>query len=126
MVLLIVSAILYFFGMILFFVRPLLLLSNVNIDCFQMFFLAGLYFFIGFKGLFKFFVKKGIKWDIKGKVKGSIVYFGGFILIILNFTLFGTIAQIFGILLIFRTFLPDLYDYTCRIPLAGKYLSTKD
>jgi hypothetical protein len=61
-----------------------------------------------------------------GKVKGSIIYFAGLILIVINLGFFGAIAQIFGIVLIFRTFLPDLYDYTCKIPLVGKYLSTFD
>ena len=58
-----------------------------------------------------------------GKIKGSLVYFGGFVLIILNFGLFGSLAQIAGFILIFRTFLPDLYDYICKTPVIGSYLS---
>lgn len=58
-----------------------------------------------------------------GKIKGSIVYFGGLVLIVLNLGFFGAIAQIIGFLLIFRSFLPDLYDYVCKVPFVGKYLS---
>lgn len=41
-----------------------------------------------------------------------------------NFGFFGAVAQVVGILMIFRTFLPDLYDYLTRIPVVGKHLST--
>lgn len=88
-----------------------------------MLFLTGLYFFVGFTGLLKFFAKKGKAEIMAGKIKGSIVYFGGLVLIVLNFGFFGAIAQIIGFLLIFRSFLPDLYDYVCKTPFVGKYLS---
>lgn len=51
------------------------------------------------------------------------MYFGGLTLIVINLGLFGAIAQIIGFILIFRTFLPDLYDYICKIPFIGHYLS---
>lgn len=89
----------------------------------QLLFLTGLYFFVGFTGLLKFFAKKGKAEIMAGKIKGSIVYFGGLVLIVLNFGFFGAIAQIIGFLLIFRSFLPDLYDYVCKTPFVGKYLS---
>ena len=89
----------------------------------QIFFLLGLYFFIGIAGILKFFTKKGIKFSYIGKIKGSIVYFGGFLLIVFNFGFFGAIAQIAGFIMIFRTFLPDLYDYICKTPVVGHYLS---
>jgi hypothetical protein len=89
--------------------------------------LLGLYFFIGLTGVLKFFVKKGMNsYKYLGKIKGSIVYFGGLVLIVFNFGFFGAIAQLGGFILIFRTFLPDLYDYVCKVPFVGRYLSTLD
>lgn len=41
-----------------------------------------------------------------GTIRGSLVYFGGFVLIVLNYGLFGALAQMAGFILIFRTFLP--------------------
>jgi hypothetical protein len=74
----------------------------------------------------KFFTKKGTYLPSLGKIKGSIVFFVGLVLIALNFGLFGAIAQIAGFILIFRTFLPDLYDYICKAPIVGHYLSIFD
>ena len=51
------------------------------------------------------------------------MYFGGLGLIAGNHGFFGAIAQLAGVVMIFRTFLPDLYDYVCRVPVVGKYLS---
>jgi hypothetical protein len=52
------------------------------------------------------------------------MYFAGLLLIVGNFGLLGAVAQVAGILMIFRAFLPDLYDYLCRVPVVGKHLST--
>lgn len=123
MLLLLIAGFLYFFAILLLFARSLLLLSNVAPPLMQLFFLAGLYFFIGFAGLFKFFVKKGTYGAMAGKVKGSLVYFLGLLLIVGNMGFFGAVAQLAGIVMIFRAFLPDLYDYVCRVPVVGKYLS---
>ncbi len=48
----------------------------------------------------------------------------GLVLVVLNFGFFGAVAQLAGFLLIFRSFLPDLYDYICKTPVIGSYLST--
>ena len=78
--------------------------------------MLGLYFFIGVSGILKFFTKKG-------KIQGSFVYFGGFLMIVFGWTILGTIAQMIGFFIIFRSFLPDFYDYICRMPFVGPYLS---
>lgn len=82
----------------------------------QVLFLVGLYFFIGITGIIKFFTKKG-------KIQGSGVYFIGLVLIVLQFTFVGTLVQLIGLFIIFRSFLPDFYDYICRLPVVGSYLS---
>ena len=75
-------------------------------------------------GNFKIFHKERYLVVYEGKRRGSIVYFGGFLLIVINFGFFGAIAQLAGFIMIFRTFLPDLYDYICKVPYVGHYLST--
>ncbi len=90
----------------------------------------GLYFFIGFKASLKFFIKKGSSSPTQvppphpGKIKGSLCFFSGFALIVLNWGFIGALLQVSGFVLIFRTFLPDLYDYICKVPVVGNYLST--
>lgn len=80
-------------GIILFFKKSLLLLSNVSPFIIkQVLFLAGLYFFVGFSGIVSFFTRKGINFKDSGKLKGSIVYFSGFILIVIGMPLIGTIV----------------------------------
>lgn len=48
-------------GVMLFFKRSLILISNVsNIFNIQVLFLSGLYFFVGLSGIISFFTRKGI------------------------------------------------------------------
>ena len=83
----------------------------------QLLFLLGLYFFIGVTGIVKFFTKKG-------KIQGSCVYFGGLLVVVFGWTFVGVVCQVVGFFIIFRSFLPDFYDYVCRTPFIGHYLST--
>ncbi len=104
------SFICYTFGVLLFFKRSLLLLSNVL-------FLFGLYFFIGITGIIKFFTKKG-------KIQGTIVLCLGFVLLLIDLSFLGGLCQLIGFFIIFRSFLPDFYDSLCKLPYAGKYLKS--
>lgn len=116
MFLLAIAMICYTLGIMFLFRRSLILIANVSHQSPQVLFLAGLYFFIGIAGTVKFFSKKG-------KKKGSVVYFIGLILIWLQFTFFGALVQLSGLFIIFRSFLPEFYDYLCRLPFVGHYLS---
>lgn len=116
MFLLAVSALCYTFGILFLFRRSFILMANVNTLIIKLLFLLGLYFFIGITGIIKFFTKKG-------KLQGSFVYFGGLVVIFLGFTIIGVFGQIVGFFIIFRSFLPDFYDYICRLPVVGHYLS---
>ncbi len=91
----------------------------------QMFFLAGMYFFIGIGGSLWFFQKKGTEYVDSGKRRGSMLYFLGLVLITLQLTFIGTCVQLCGLFIIFRSFLPDIYDAFTRIPYVGKYLSKR-
>lgn len=93
-------------------------------------FLAGVYFLVGIKGTMNFFFKnkKGtlflIGSEYLGRIKGTALYFGGFLMmVILRFAFIGFVTQIAGILIVFRDFLPWLKSYTFAIPVVGKYLS---
>lgn len=83
-----------------------------------------MYFFIGFRGSFMFFRKKGTPWLTTGKRRGSVLYFVGLVMILFNLTFPGSLLQLVGFFIIFRMFLPDIYDSITRIPYVGKYLST--
>ncbi|EWS71886.1 Got1/SFT2 family protein (macronuclear) [Tetrahymena thermophila SB210] len=97
----------YLLGIILFFDRALFLIANLS-------FLIGMYMFIGLKQTIAFFSKKT-------NFKGSLVYFGGFAIIVFGFSFIGFCIQMYGLFLLFKTFLPLLYDPICRIPIIGKY-----
>ena len=47
-------------------------------------------------------------------------------MVILGWTFVGVVCQIIGFFIIFRSFLPDFYDYICRLPVIGHYLSKTD
>lgn len=117
MFMLAISMLLYALGVLFLFRRSLILVSNVHFYLGKVLFFVGLYFFIGVTGIIKFFTKKG-------KIQGSAVYFIGLSIIVIGFTFVGTVVQLIGLFIIFRSFLPDFYDYLCRLPYVGSYLST--
>lgn len=116
MFLLAVSTLCYSLGVLFLFRRSFIIMSNVQILFIKLLFLLGLYFFIGITGIIKFFTKKG-------KLKGSFIFYGGLVVIFFGFTIIGVFIQIAGFFIIFRSFLPDFYDYVCRVPYIGSYLS---
>lgn len=104
-------------GIMLFFNRKCLLLANVLLQIIQLAFLFGIYLFRGAKGLITFFAQKG-------RFKASLVYFLGFIIIIvLHQGFIGTIVQGTGLFIICKGYLATIYGWVCRIPYIGKYLS---
>ena len=65
-----------------------------------------------------FFVKKS-------KVMGSLFYFGGIAIMIVGwrfFTVLGFTMQIYGIFLLFRSFLKTAFAYMQTMPLIGPFL----
>jgi hypothetical protein len=61
-----------------------------------------------------------------GKRRGSVLYFVGLVLVLLHHTFIGSLTQLVGLFIIFKTFLPDIYDSITKIPYVGKYLSTAE
>lgn len=118
------SIILYTIGVAIFFERILIIAGNVIVRLTQLCFLAGMYFFIGVQGSIWFFRKKGKVDNHLGKLRGSLLYFIGLGLILGHYTIIGSLVQLIGLFIIFRSFLPDIYDSFTRIPYVGKYLSS--
>jgi hypothetical protein len=51
------------------------------------------------------------------------LYFAGLVLIFVHITLVGSLVQLIGLFIIFKSFLPDIYDSMTKIPYIGRYLS---
>lgn len=100
--LLVIALFLYVVGLTLFFNRTFLLIANI-------FFLGGIYFFVGFSSTVGFFMKKG-------KRRGSALYFSGILLILLHFSLIGSLLQGIGVFLMFKSFIPACLDTIRFIP----------
>ncbi|KAM3136290.1 Vesicle transport protein GOT1A [Paramecium bursaria] len=98
----------FFLGILFVFDRSLILMGNLS-------FFIGLIMLIGVKSTYGFFLKQGNK-------KGSLVFFLGFIIIIMRFTIIGLFIQLYGLYLLFRSFLPFVYDSASKMPIIGRYL----
>src|SRR5687767_13519776 len=73
---------------------------------------------IGVKNTIMFFFKKS-------KLRGSAFFFAGFILIIIGWYLFTTLgffAQLYGIFLLFRSFIKTIFSYCQTLPVIGPIL----
>ena len=90
-----ISGILYGIGILLFFDRALLLLSNVL-------FLVGLYILVGLQETIMFFGRK---------IKGSIALIIGLVFIVTGFKFIGTCVQIYGIYEFFKAYALKFLGY---------------
>ena len=101
-----ISAILYGIGILLFFDRALLLLSNVL-------FLVGLYILVGLQETIMFFGRK---------IKGSIALIIGLVFIVTGFKFIGACIQIYGIYEFFKAYALKFLGYFEWIPIIGPYI----
>lgn len=95
-----IGLVFYFLGIIFFLDRGFLCIGNIS-------FIMGLVSLVGPKNTGSFFLRKG-------KMVGSAVFFGGFLLIALGWFLFTTIGfmlQVYGLFLLFRDFIRVLFSY---------------
>ena len=73
---------------------------------------------VGVWGTVKFFVKRN-------KIKGSLVFFAGFLWIVIGFTGFtiiGFLLQLYGAFLLFRSFIKTIFSYMQTFPVVGGFL----
>ena len=78
----------------------------------------GMISFIGPKNTIGFFIKSN-------KIKGSVFFFSGFLCIIIGwymFTLLGFLSQIYGLFLLFKSFLSTIFSFCSQLPVIGPIL----
>lgn len=118
-----------FLGILLLFDKGLLAIGNVSTSSgssaetilltalpFQILFLCGLACVIGLDRTFRFFFQKH-------KLKGSIAFFGGIIVVLVGFPLIGMIIESYGFFLLFSGFFPAAINFLRRVPVLGTFLN---
>ncbi|ORX73620.1 putative GOT1-membrane protein required for ER to Golgi transport, partial [Linderina pennispora] len=96
-------------GVVLFFDAGLIAIGNIL-------FLAGVSMIIGFKKTLFFFSRRD-------KLKGSVSFFLGFILILLKWSIIGMVVETFGFLNLFGDFFPIAIGFLRRLPFIGQVFS---
>jgi len=96
-------------GVMLFFDGALLALGNVL-------FLSGLTLIIGPSKTLYFFARKQ-------KMRGTICFFGGILLVFLKWPFVGMIVETFGFLNLFGDFFPVILTFLRQLPFIGNVLS---
>jgi len=97
-----------FLGVILFFDRALLALGNLL-------FLAGVTLVIGSIKTLRFFFQKR-------KLKGSLCFIFGILLVLLGWAFVGLLLEGFGFINLFGDFFPIAFQFIRRIPILGMIL----
>jgi len=103
-----IGLVFYILGICFFLDRGFLCIGNLS-------FIMGLVALVGPKGTVGFFSRKG-------KIVGSAVFFGGFVLIVIGwflFTTFGFGLQMYGLFLLFRDFIRVIFSYAQTLPVIG-------
>ncbi|CAH0545711.1 unnamed protein product [Brassicogethes aeneus] len=98
-----------FLGVILIFDKSLLALGNIL-------FLSGLGCVIGRERTIRFFFQRH-------KIKGSIAFFGGIIVVLIGWPLVGMIIETYGFILLFSGFFPVAINFLRRVPVLGSLLN---
>ncbi|XP_066153738.1 vesicle transport protein GOT1B isoform X1 [Euwallacea fornicatus] len=98
-----------FLGMLMLFDKSLLALGNIL-------FIAGLAAVIGRERTFRFFFQRH-------KIRGSIAFFGGIIIVLLGWPLVGMIFEGYGFFLLFSGFFPVAINFLRRVPILGTILN---
>jgi hypothetical protein len=78
----------------------------------------GLISLIGVKSTLMFFLRKS-------KMMGTGFFFLGFIMIIIGwpfFTIIGFCIEMYGIILLFKSFLPNIFMVSQTLPVVGPYI----
>jgi len=96
-------------GIILFFDGSLLALGNIL-------FLSGITLIISPQKTFYFFARKQ-------KLRGTLCFFGGILLVFFKWPFFGVIVETFGLLNLFGDFFPTILMFLRQLPVIGRVLS---
>jgi len=98
-----------FLGILLFFDRGLLAIGNLT-------FLAGVTLVLGFWKTQKFLMQPK-------KLRGTICFLGGILMVLYGWTLIGLIIEIFGFVNLFGNFFPVVLLFLRRLPIIGNVLN---
>ncbi len=98
-----------FVGILLFFDAALLALGNVL-------FTAGIALLIGPQKTFYFFARKQ-------KIRGTICFFAGMLLVFCKWAVIGMLVEAFGFLNLFGDFFPVILNFLRQLPVIGNVLS---
>ncbi|KAL1682685.1 Got1/Sft2-like family-domain-containing protein [Schizophyllum commune] len=96
-------------GVLLFFDGALLALGNIL-------FLSGITLIIGPQRTMYFFARKE-------KIRGTICFFGGILLVFLKWPFIGMLVEMFGFLNLFGDFFPTIIMFLRQVPFVGTLLS---
>jgi len=96
-------------GVMLFFDGALLALGNIL-------FVSGLTLIIGPRKTFYFFARKE-------KLRGTICFIGGILMVFFKWPFFGMIVETFGFLNLFGDFFPVVITFMRQLPFIGTVLS---
>jgi len=96
-------------GVMMFFDGSLLALGNLL-------FLSGITLIIGPQKTFYFFARKQ-------KLRGTICFFGGILLVFFKWPFFGVIVETIGFLSLFGDFFPVILTFLRQLPVIGNVLS---
>ncbi|KAJ2060315.1 Golgi Transport [Coemansia aciculifera] len=96
-------------GVVLFFDAGLIAIGNIL-------FLAGMSMIIGVQKTLFFFTRRD-------KLRGSIAFFAGFLLVLVKWSILGILIEAFGFLNLFGDFFPVVVNFLRHMPVIGRFLS---
>ncbi|KNZ61257.1 hypothetical protein VP01_142g17 [Puccinia sorghi] len=82
----------------------------------QILFLTGITFVIGPQKTYYFFARRN-------KVRGTICFLGGIIMVFFKYPFFGILVEMFGFLNLFGDFFPVILSFLRQMPVIGQFLS---
>ncbi|BGP27018.1 hypothetical protein JCM10295v2_005980 [Rhodotorula toruloides] len=98
-----------FLGVVMLFDGPLIALGNIL-------FVSGLPLIIGLRKTMYFFSRRQ-------KLRGSVAFAAGILLVFLKYPFFGVIIEMFGFLNLFGDFFPVVLSFMRQLPVIGHFLS---
>ena len=106
--LIVIGLVFYFLGMLFMLDRGFLAIGNLA-------FIMGMVILVGPTNTVGFFTRKS-------KVKGSVCFLAGFVLIVIGwfgFTCAGFLLQLYGLFLLFRDFIKTIFTHMKKMPCVG-------
>ncbi|ORY47432.1 Got1-like protein [Rhizoclosmatium globosum] len=97
-------------GVLMLFDSGLLAIGNIM-------FLAGLFLLIGIQKTYAFFARPQ-------KLRGTLCFFGGILLVFVRWPVVGMGVEVFGFVNLFGDFFPVVVSFMRKLPIIGPILNT--